>query len=1047
MVLVGVYVLFGFFGAPPIIRSQAEKRLSAELNRPVKILKVRFNPLTLSLEIAGFQVGDGQGGEFVGWQRLFANFDPLKRLLGAWTFKEIDLEGFQAVVLRDASGRLNFADLIEKARTRPADSDKKKRRPPPLAIERLGVHGARVQFQDASLSTPFTTDIGPVTFALLHLQTTGDATAPHSFSATTEAGETLTWQGSLELEPLKSVGDFTLTQLSLAKYAPYYQDYVGFALRNGVLTVKGRYEAEFTAGTPQARLSEGELTLRGLELSAREATDPRVTLSAIDVTGIQADLGKREGTIDRVLLTGGRLFADRSPDGTIDLLTLFSPPAARPSAPPPSASTPATGASPAASGASPSKPWTFTLNEAAVEQLALALTDRTLEKPALIGIVDLKATISSVKSDALDQPSAVEMRFGLDGGGDVSATGTLAVKPLGGKLALALTQLPLALANPYVQSALPLNIDKGAVTLTGEVTLADGGLTFAGQTHVDDFSLVDDGTREPVAGWTRLAVDGVQASSRPLKADIGTITWQDLSAHAVIEKDGRLNLLSFGGAPAKADAPAHAPAESPAPAPDTPDASPPAGAPPTPPPASTGDKAPLPPITVGKITFEQARFTFRDRSVQPAVEADISKFGGTIAGLSSTEMGRGDVQLKGVVNDTAPVEITGKLNPLGASPSADVQLDFKDIELSPFAPYVAKYAGYALERGALTVDVDFTLNNRTIESSDVITLDQFTLGEKTDSPDALKAPITLAIALLKDSSGRIVIDVPVQGSLDDPNFRIGRVVMRVIGNLLAKAATSPFALLGSMFGGGGEDLAFQTFAAGEVTPLESEAPKLETVTKALANRPALRLDLAGSYDAVTDRAALQRMELESQIRARARENRQQVPSSASASPASADGEIVIGDEDRARILSGLLVAAFPELAPPAPPPAAETSAVAVPPVRPADSDGSIFQRVRRLFSNADEPSSSTASSPPQASATDPAEPPIAAPQVPALSVEEMTARLTETITIDDESLRRLATTRAQRIRAHLLQAGDIAPERIFVVAPLATGSRVELRLK
>lgn len=1036
-VLVVVYVLFGFFGAPPIIRSQAEKRLSAELNRPVKILQVRFNPLTLSLEITGLHVGDGQGGEFVGWQRLFVNFDPLKRLFGAWTFKEIDLVGFNAAILRDATGRMNFADLIEKARASPPSTDKKKRRPPALAIERLGVSGARIQFKDASQSTPFSTDVGPVTFTLLHLRTTGDAKAPHSFSAATETGETLTWQGTLELEPLKSVGEFTLTNLPLAKYAPYYQDYVGFALRNGLLGAKGRYEAELTEGAPQARLSDGSLTLQRLELTARDAQNPRVTLNEIAVTGIQADLGKREGTIERVLLTGGNVFADRTPDGTIDLVTLLSP---RSPAPAPSSLTPAVAPSSATStsGGTTANPWSFTLNEAAVEEFALAFTDRALKKPAVLGVVGLTAKITSVKSRALNEPSTVEMKFGLKGGGEVSANGTLALQPLGGKLALALTQLPLALANPYVQSALPLHIEKGAVTLTGDVTLADGGITFAGQTHLDDFALLDDGSREPVAGWSSLAIEGVQASSQPLKADIAAITWRNLSAHAIIEKDGKLNLASFGGG---AQTKPNVPDESPVPAADTPDASPPARESPVAPPS---DKKPLPPISVGKITFEQARFTFRDHSVQPAAESELSKLSGTIEGLSSTQLGRGDLQLKGVINETAPVEITGKLNPLGTPPSADVKLDFKGIELSPLAPYVAKYAGYALERGALTLAVEFKLNNRSIDSSDVITLDQFALGEKNESPDALKMPITLAIALLKDRSGRIVIDVPIQGSLDDPNFRIGRVVMRVIGNLLAKAATSPFALLGSMFGGGGDDLAFQAFAAGEVTPLESEAKKLETVTKALANRPALRLDLAGSYDPVADRAALQRMELEHQIRARALENR---PSQAgSATPASADGEIVITDEERARILSSLHAAAFPELAPPTPPPVAETAASA-PPARPADSDGGILKRVRRLFSHNDQNPSQTAPSPATPASSDPEEKPASSPQTPALNVEEMTAHLIEKITIDDETLRRLATTRAQRIRAQLLQSGDVAPERVFVVAPVATGSRVELRLK
>lgn len=1019
---------------PPVIRSQAEKRLSAALGRPVKIRQVRCNPLTLSLEITGLHVGDGQGGEFVGWQRLFVNFDPLKRLTGAWTFKEIILEGLNLAVLRDASGRMNFADLIEKSQRSNSPRNKNPSRPPALAIERLEVNAARMQFNDASRRTRFETDVGPITFTLRHLRTVGDSMAPLSLSATTEAGETLAWQGTLELEHLKSAGEFSLSNLSLAKYRPYYQDHVGFVLQKGLLSMKGKYEAEFTAGMPQIRLRDGSMALGGIEMTARDAQGPRIAVNDVTMTGIQGDLARREGAIGHILIAGGRIVANRTPEGTLDLTGLFT---AAPVATPPPTSTPSASAGATSShrgGEPASKPWSFTVNKAEVAQVAVELTDHSIPKPAVLAISGLSATVGPMKSQALNESSAIEMKFGVDGGGEVSLKGTLALQPIGGKVVLTLTQLPLQIANPYLASSLPLQIEKGTATLTGDVTLVDGGLNFAGQTHLDDFSMADNATRSPVAGWSSLSIDGIQASSKPLKADIATINWHGLTVHTVVEKDGRLNLTAFGGRRETPPAPAETTSPSQATSVESPLASAPATAQPAPHPSS-GSK-PLPPVTVGRIAFEKARFTFRDNSVQPAVESELSSFSGTIEGLSSTNLGRGDLQLNGVVNETAAVAITGKLNPLGTPRSADVKLDFKDIELSPLAPYVAKYAGYAFERGALTLAIEFKLNNRTIDSSEVITLDQFTLGEKNDSPDALKVPLTLAIALLKDRSGRMVIDVPIQGSLDDPQFRIGRVVMRVIGNLLAKAATSPFALLGSMFGGGGDDLAFQAFAPGDVSPLKSEANKLATVTKALSNRPGLRLDLAGSYDPVSDRGALQHAELERQIQARVMEERQN--SSASAPPVSNAGDGTMTDDERLHALSSLHAAAFPELAPTVPPPPEPAD---VPPPQPAGGHSGFFKRLGRLFS------AGVTATPPAATTAAPQETYPPPPAAPALSAAEMTAQLIGKILIEDEALRSLANLRAQHIRIQLLQSTDIAPERILIVAPVSTGSRVELRLK
>ncbi|MBP7143409.1 MAG: DUF748 domain-containing protein, partial [Opitutaceae bacterium] len=395
------------------------------------------------------------------------------------------------------------------------------------------------------------------------------------------------------------------------------------------------------------------------------------------------------------------------------------------------------------------------------------------------------------------------------------------------------------------------------------------------------------------------------------------------------------------------------------------------------------------------------------------------------------------IQLKGVVNDIAPVEISGQLNPLGSPATADVKLDFKDIELSPLGPYIAKYTGHTFEKGALSLAIGFKLDNRTIDSSDVVTLEQFTLGESNGSADALKLPITLAIALLKDSSGQIVIDVPVQGSLDDPSFRIGRVVWRVISNLLAKAATSPFALLGSMFGGGGEELAFQKFEPGVTTPLDSESGKLATVAKALANRPSLKLDLAGGFDPVADRIALQRARVESEIRSEFSGVRDTVADT------QVGGDTVMSQANRDLTVARLFAAAFPDLVSPAPEPVAPQPA---PAVEESPRSPGFIARVRRFFSG----SGQEAPPQPQSTAVTAASPspaPTPAFPAPSFTTDEMITRLADRIAIGENDLFTLANARAQHLRGALLQSGEVAPERVFVVSPVATGSRVELRLK
>ncbi len=259
-------------------------------------------------------------------------------------------------------------------------------------------------------------------------------------------------------------------------------------------------------------------------------------------------------------------------------------------------------------------------------------------------------------------------------------------------------------------------------------------------------------------------------------------------------------------------------------------------------------------------------FSFNDRAIQPNVRMALTQFDGTIAGLSSENVARADVNLKAMVDGTGPVAITGKLDPLGAVRSVDLKIDFKNVDLLPVSPYSGKFAGYELARGQLVVDMKILVADRKLDSTSVVTLNQFTFGAATNSPDATGLPVRLGVALLKDSDGRIVIDLPVQGNLDDPDFRYSKVVWRVIGNVLAKAATSPFSLLGSMFGGGGDELAFQEFAPGESQLQPAELPKLETLVKALTNRPALSLGIEGDFDAAADGYALKREKLTAFVR-------------------------------------------------------------------------------------------------------------------------------------------------------------------------------------
>jgi hypothetical protein len=248
------------------------------------------------------------------------------------------------------------------------------------------------------------------------------------------------------------------------------------------------------------------------------------------------------------------------------------------------------------------------------------------------------------------------------------------------------------------------------------------------------------------------------------------------------------------------------------------------------------------PMQIGTVVITDGTANFSDFSIQPNFSAQIMALGGTVTGLSSAANSRAQVKLNGNVDQYAPVDITGTVNLLSAAVYTDLALNFRNMELTSFNPYSGKYAGYNISKGKLTTELKYKVDNRKLDAQHHVVLDQLEFGAATNSKDAVPLPVRLAVALLKDRDGVIDLNLPVSGSLDDPQFRVGPIIWQAFVGLLTKIVTAPFALIGSLFGGG-EDLQYIEFTAGSPTLAPAQAERLTTLAKGLAERPQLRLDI------------------------------------------------------------------------------------------------------------------------------------------------------------------------------------------------------------
>jgi len=461
---------------------------------------------------------------------------------------------------------------------------------------------------------------------------------------------------------------------------------------------------------------------------------------------------------------------------------------------------------------------------------------------------------------------------GVQGEGKLDLKGVFTPQPLTLKTAVDLSGLNVASFAPYFASS--LNATVRAVTLgakgNAEFTAAAGNApmkaVWKGAVDVTDLDLQDRVNKDDFLNWKRLGFTGMDISvaGEKIGAKLGDIVLEDFYGRILLNAQGRLNVMDLVAAPGQAGGSITQDTQTPGRSADTP-AAPPAAAASTSSGKGRGASA-MPDISVNSVTLTRGRMTFTDRFVKPNYVAELSNIEGGITAVSSTNPQPAKVKVTGRVYTTAPLSISGVVQPFAQYLSLDLKASAKGVDLPRFNTYSAKYVGYPIKRGKLSVDLEYKIKNRALQATNHVVLNQLTFGDKTNSPDATKLPVLLAVALLKDSRGNIDIRLPIAGSLDDPEFSVGGIVVRVLMNLVVKAVTSPFSLLASAFGGG-EELSYVEFAPGSVVLTDDTLQRIDTLTKALTDRPALKMDISGRADPKTDTEGLRQAWVDAKIRA------------------------------------------------------------------------------------------------------------------------------------------------------------------------------------
>jgi hypothetical protein len=1012
------YTIFGFLILPWLVKVIGERQLRSNLNRQATIAKVKINPYTFSAAVQGLKILDKDGEPLLSWGEVFVDFELASFFGRPWVFKDIGITNAYARVQLNKDGTFNFSDLIEKF-SQPSTEPRKPAKPLSLRIGQLRIGGARASITDLTPRVPFQRIVGPLQITLNGFETDPANRNPYAFTGRTETGETFSWSGHFFLDPIRSEGELSIGNVVLTNYAALYQDLVNFSIGNGVASLHGKYAVSLSPTNTLARVSEVGMELQDFQVLEPGAQEPVIQVPAFRFSGLEGDLSSRTVRMDSLELEGATIAVRRDAQQKINLLEMAQPA--------PSAATNAPGGilfllqsitNAFQALIETTNTARLTLGRFAITNCAVAFRDEVPSTPVQLRVDQIQFAATNL-SNVPGTNLTGELRMRWNTNGTVRVATEASLFPLNAQVDLQAKAIELHPLNPYLEPYVNVFVIASQVGLDGRVRIASDTnelpvVTFQGDSRLDNFATVGGPLAEELVKWDSVQFNGIQANLNPPTIAVSNLFVDGFYASVVLETNRALNLMSVLRA-SGSNAP-------PAPAPTV--AAPPAKAgmrervlgqfkdlmTRTNVSAEAGGAR----IDVTSVVLTNSEIRLADRSITPNVGLTLKAIHGAVRGISSAELRQADIDLFTSVDGTGPVELHGKFNPFNRQQASHFAILSRNVDLNPADPYSGRFLGYGLRKGKLTINLGYEVTARHLKGTNLIQIDQLTLGQKVDSPDATKLPVKLGLALLKDRSGRIELDVPVEGDLDDPEFRLGKVIWRTVGNIFTKLVTSPFSALGSLFGGGGaEEVRFQVFQPGQKELDDAGRKKLVALSKALYERPGLEVEIEGSIDPAQDLLALQRLQLEQALKVLKWKSLR--PEEQSALP---PDRVTLEAVERERWLSRLytsVLAATPtnEVARTAALPEKRSTAAPLPP------------KLRE--------SGLTGTGPP-------------AP------VNEMEQFLLGRMQIAPDQLAGLASSRIRAVQEFLIQEGNVEPQRLFPLevqagAVKTEGSKVFLNLR
>ncbi len=853
------YFALGALALGPMLQWGAEKYVSEKSGHRLQLESVDFDPLALELKLGKLQLIQPDGALLLGFEALVLDLSSSSLSSLGWTFDRIHLSKPHGQFTLKQKGESNWTNFLAAFKSRP---DSTPQPTPRLLVRQFELSQGQLDFSDATVQPAFQTRLTPLDITLTDLSTLPDDKGSYQLSARTPLGAQLRWRGELRLSPVRLSGDFSLKAIQLQQLDPYLKGRIPVAPLQGTADFSSHYSLRLESGQVQFDLQQLSAQISDLHLRVLDAKIPALQLKSLVLTGgqfnlqqqtasvqslhldkmslhnqsqvllqidamqldrIQAMLSQRHMAAQRLQLSGGKLDIVRNAKGELNLLKLFADIIGQPMPSPDPKPTAAALLAPA---------WTWKLGRTELSDWQITASDETTSPHTHLTLHKINASTSELSQNLLAK-IALDLSLQVQQGGTFALKGQIIPATAELDAQIKLNELNLLPAQGYIQPILHGELASGLLSTQGHLRLNQQP-AYQGSFSITQLLLNEADGQTRVLSWKTLSSDEMALSMQALT--LGQVKADGLGLKLVIDKDKSINLQRLLKQPPATTQPV----------------------------LSVGSTATPPPrpfqFVIDRISLSAAEIDFSDQSLALPFATRIHRLRGTLDGIGSNLVSQ--LELEGSVDDYGLARAVGQINLHNPKVMTDIKVIFRNVEMNRLTPYSATFAGRQIQSGKLSLDLEYKIQQGQLQGDNKIILNKFTLGERIESASATSLPLDLAIAILEDADGIIDLELPVSGSLEDPQFSYGGLIWKAIVNVVGKIVLAPFRALGNLLGAGGEKHEHIVFEAGQARLLPPERDKLKQLAQTLAKRPNLVLTASTTWNPVSDRLALQ----ENQIR-------------------------------------------------------------------------------------------------------------------------------------------------------------------------------------